>query len=420
MVRTRIFQEVALEMEDIQEGFICTSCVKDKLLNARATAFERRRQCAGCGNEIDGGHTPSSIADAIRNVLPRHFSIGFDRFEGYDRALADIVGRTVLSDNKAVCNLVAGRLIDREADDDSAFYFDGQMYERIRSPFESEEHERWYVTGGWEYVDQSLVHGQRFFNRHAMSLFSGLLREALDAKDADGTSVAIRRISPGAAFYRARVVDDSLNVFKPIPGDALGAPPKHRPSNNRMNPAGIPLLYVAGDIKTSIAEVRPSIGDLVIVGEHRTTKELSFFDFTAIDRRIRHEPLSFLDPLYEKRTELRLLLGYINEQIGKPVRAADPGGYIITQALAEFIRYGSDTEFGGVKFDGIIYQSVQNKGGENLVLFNNNGEGPQVQAPDWMPRFDTTVANVFLFDTEAIHYTYVAAKQSVRIASDDG
>lgn len=418
MVRTNLFREIYLEMEDAQEGFICTNCVKDKLLNTRASAFERLRQCSGCGREIDEGHTPKSIADTIRDILPQHFSIGFDRYEGYDRDLAHIVGRTVLTDSDTVCNLVAERLIDRETGDDSEFYFDGQMYERKPSPFDSEEHQRWYVTGDWEYVDQSLMHGQRFFNRHAMLLFSGLLREALDARHADGTNIAIRNVAPGTAFYRARVVDDSLNTGKPIPSSALGAPPKHRASNNRMNPAGIPLLYVARDIKTSIAEIRPSIGDAVIVGEHRTTKDLRFFDFTAIDHRIRHEPLSLLDPTYEKRTELRLLLRYINEQIGKPVRAGDPGGYIITQALAEFIRYGSDTEFGGLKFDGIIYRSVQNDGGENFVLFNNNGDGLQMQVSDWMPTFDTTVENVFLFETEAIHYTYAAAKQSVCVARE--
>ncbi|MCY1355643.1 RES domain protein [compost metagenome] len=370
MVRTKIFREVALEIEDSQDGFICTNCVKDQILNGYAAEFERPRKCSGCGEEIKNGHTPKSIADIIRKVLPRHFSVGFDRYEGYDKTLAKIVGRTILSENSIVCDLVGGHLIDQETDDDADFYFFGQMYEWNPSPFDSEEHERWYVTGDWEHVDQSLVHGQRFFNRHAMELFSGLLHEALNARRADGTKVAIREVVAGTSLYRARIVDESVDLDKLEPGSALGAPPKHRASNNRMNPAGIPLLYVAGDVKTSVAEIRPSIGDLVIVGEHQTTKNLCFFDFTAIDHTVRHEPLSLLDPTYERRTELRSLLGYINEQIGKPVRADDSGGYIITQALAEFIRYGSDTEFDGVKFDGIIYRSVQNRGGENFVLFN--------------------------------------------------
>nr|WP_255504134.1 RES family NAD+ phosphorylase [Cupriavidus sp. UME77] len=249
-------------------------------------------------------------------------------------------------------------------------------------------------------------------------MFSGILREALDARNADGTNVAIRESSAGTRFYRARIVDESLDLNKPIPASALGAPPKHRASNNRMNPAGIPLLYVAGDIKTSIAEIRPSIGDLVIVGEHRITKNMRFFDFTAIDHTVRHEPLSLLDPFYEKRMELRSLLRSINEQIGKPVRAGDPGSYIITQALAEFIRYESDTELGGEKFDGIIYRSVQNRGGENFVLFNGNGDDLQMQAPNWKPKFDTEVANIRLFEAEAIHYACAASNRSVAVAVD--
>ena len=145
-----------------------------------------------------------------------------------------------------------------------------EVYRVKPSPFDSEEHERWYVIGAWDNIANELTHGRRFFNDNARRFFDSLIFEALNATDTSYSEMRpVIRIMPiGSIFYRARIASEISEArnFKNMPADALGAPPRERAANNRMSPAGTPLLYVSDDAETCIAEVRPSIGDLVVRG----------------------------------------------------------------------------------------------------------------------------------------------------------
>ncbi|WP_435815110.1 RES family NAD+ phosphorylase [Xanthomonas campestris pv. incanae] len=173
---------------------------------------------------------------------------------------------------------------------------------------------------------------------------------------------------PGSALYRCRVAKSELErqEFRRNPEKELGAAPRQRAANNRMSAAGVPVFYASGEIETCIAEVRPSIGDTIIAGKFKATRPLRLFDFTRLGYNLRHQPLSLLDPLHERRTLDRILLTYLHEEIAHPVRAND-SDYVVTQALAEFIRYGRSENF-----DGVAFQSVQRKGGLNYAIFNED------------------------------------------------
>lgn len=179
----------------------------------------------------------------------------------------------------------------------------------------------------------------------------------------------------------------------------LGAPPKERAANNRMSAAGVPLLYVSADRPTCIAEIRPSIGDTVAVGKFISTAALKFFDFNALSRRFEHEPLSFYDSEYQKRDHHRALLRYLHEEIARPVRSSDID-YVMTQALAEYIRDHKPGEY-----DGISFRSVQREGGVNFVLFDNS-ENSALSDPSWRPTFSLAIAprDVEFHEVEAVTY----------------
>ena len=67
-------------------------------------------------------------------------------------------------------------------------------------------------------------------------------------------------------FYRARFVEPPKKIFKP---QDMGAPPYWKAGRGRVQPEGVSFLYTATEVETALAEVRPSIGDTVAIGEFR-------------------------------------------------------------------------------------------------------------------------------------------------------
>jgi RES domain len=155
---------------------------------------------------------------------------------------------------------------------------------------------------------------------------------------------------------------------------------------------------VSDDVKTCIDEVRPSIGDQVVVGQFTSTERMRFFDFTALDT-LEHEPISIFSPLHEKRTNRRQLLRLLHDLIARPVRATDTD-YVMTQALAEYIRYCQ------YEFDGIAFRSVQRSGGGiNYVLFDKSSPNG-LQSPDWKPEFSLAITEdaISVYQVDGVDY----------------
>lgn len=163
-----------------------------------------------------------------------------------------------------------------------------------------------------------------------------------------------------------------------------------------MSPAGIPFLYVAEDQCTAVEEVRPSIGDTVVVGKFKATQPLKIFDLTALSGRLVHQQLSFFDPNYETRSHRRTLLDYLHAEISRPAKTNDTD-YLMAQAFTEYIRFECDEEF-----DGVAFRSVQHANGTNYVLFDTASEEEWTWA-DWKPRFDVEIAPSDVVPPHALH-----------------
>jgi hypothetical protein len=399
-----LISQVFLEIGDAEQMFVCQECLGDYMLKMLRAELHAERVCAACGKPTRNALTPERIARFIRKDLPNHFTVDDGLYPGYELTLAAVVSRAIGCRTSSVCDAVVEHLIDPNASEDD-FYWPGQEYCVARSPFDCEEHERWYIVGGWDSIAHDLTHGRRFFNDRARKFFDSLIFEALNAENAEhpGKPALIKTLPAGSSFYRARIANGGADekAFTANPAVELGAPPKERAVNNRMSPAGIPLLYVSGEIETCIAEVRPSIGDSVLVGCFLSTAPLKLFDFTALSSRLEHIPLSLFDPRYQQRVEHRRLLDYLHDEIARPVRANDTD-YVVTQALAEFIRYDEQQAF-----DGIAFRSVQRNGGVNFVLFDKSTPESMV-APGWQPRFDLEISTgaVTMYRIGAIHYDW--------------
>lgn len=145
-----------------------------------------------------------------------------------------------------------------------------------------------------------------------------------------------------------------------------------------------------------------------MVGRFRSCRDLRFFDFTALSKRYSLPPLSIFDPVHDAREMKRRLLRLLHEEIAKPVRISDTD-YLMTQALAEHIRYGTNLDF-----DGIMFQSVQHAAGTNYVLFDKIGDEVDRLSSDWRAKFDVEIVqeDIAIYEVRSIDYNVELKKRS--------
>ena len=175
-------------------------------------------------------------------------------------------------------------------------------------------------------------------------------------------------------FYRAQVGwkhDVEERDDGTLDGPGAYGPKRMKPTANhavdyRANAAGIPVLYLAMEIETAIAEVRPWIGVAVSVSQFRTTRELRGLDLTPGFRKHWMQAISAREsrsmPVGADGAEEAIWTN-IDNAFSNPVsRSDDPADYVPTQILAEVFRaegYGA-----------IIYRSQLGELGHNVVIFD--------------------------------------------------
>ena len=175
-------------------------------------------------------------------------------------------------------------------------------------------------------------------------------------------SIEIRK---GQHFYRAQVAHH--DVFEPEVGDSFPGPAlpermnplRDRAKEGRVNPKGIPSLYMASDEHTAMAEVRPWVGSLVSLGVFRTERALKLVDCTKDAERNRF----FLEdePAAEERDQV--VWGHMARAFGEPAtRDDDIAEYAPTQIIAEIFRAEG--------YDGVAYRSAFGTDRFNIALFD--------------------------------------------------
>lgn len=170
------------------------------------------------------------------------------------------------------------------------------------------------------------------------------------------------------AFYRARIYKWENNerhfmgqlIYR---AEEMGAPPPDKTKEGRANPKGIPVLYVADDVYTAIAEVRPWRSSEVCVAKCITKKQCKVLDVAS---RGVHPIMTLLGIMFSQ-----------------PVASHSEMDYLPTQVISEFVRNKG--------FDGIKYLSMVGTG-FNTVFFDTN----IVSISD----------NVMKFTVDGISYAY--------------
>ena len=180
------------------------------------------------------------------------------------------------------------------------------------------------------------------------------------------TSIGERelKLPKGFITWRAQLGHDWLEDDEqvgPVPTAFSRARMKPRPNRageGRVNPKGVPCLYVATKKETAMSEVRPWIGSLVSVAQFKTLAEQRIVNCTLAHDRT---PLFLSEPAEAER--LQAFWSHIDRAFSEPVdRSDDTAEYAPTQVLAELFR--------SLGFDGVAYKSAFGTNGFNIALFD--------------------------------------------------
>ncbi|MDP5137851.1 RES family NAD+ phosphorylase [Rheinheimera baltica] len=124
-------------------------------------------------------------------------------------------------------------------------------------------------------ISEHLRHRGRFSLPQHLRL---RIEQFVDRQIEYGTKI----IEKDTVFYRARIADVGSNELFKL--SEMGAPPKGKAASGRINPEGIPYLYLADSPATAIAEVRPWKNAEISVGIFKTTRQVKVVSFNSGDQ----------------------------------------------------------------------------------------------------------------------------------------
>lgn len=135
-------------------------------------------------------------------------------------------------------------------------------------------------------------------------------------------------------------------------------PLRDKATEGRINPKGIPCLYLATCQKIAVSEVRPWVGMLVTIGFFEIVREQKLITF------IDQSDLPPVYPFYRSSSENEeIAWSSVSSAFTEPVhRSDDTADYVPTQVIAEF--------FKSKDFDGLAYRSIFGERGMNIALFD--------------------------------------------------
>lgn len=379
--------------DELKGKHICYGCVGESYLSAEIDRTGEEAVCDYCG-ETERSWTIAALAASIEKAFADHYVRTPDQPNGWEMSLLrdrelnyeweregfpvlDAVETAACIPSPAAADVLA-ILDDTHVD----FDFDGigeetefsraSHYEE-KSPSSAEWHQE------WRWFEHSLKTEARFFSKaaaaHLASVFGGIdkirTRKGRNLAIYAGPTRAINHL------YRARVFqsDEKLEEALCRPDIHLCSPPSRLASAGRMNARGISVFYGATSAKAAMAEVRPPVGSRVAVAKFEILRPLYLLDLTALEMAI--DGGSIFDPSLKARLERVAFLRSLGERMTRPVMPEDEAlDYLATQAVADFLATENDPVL-----DGIIYRSVQVKGGRNVVLFHNSARVAALDFP---------------------------------------
>lgn len=207
---------------------------------------------------------------------------------------------------------------------------------------------------GWAFIrfSESVRYRYRYAHTDDADEFLAALMESSEARIKSIPSGSILwRAQLGTATAERRLEDpDQIICYEedvPFPADRM-VPLRNAAHEGRVNPKGIPCLYLATDKETAMSEIRPSLGDKISIATFRTERVLRVVDCSLHHSAELDPDLLVGSPSPEKVTDG--IWAQIDRAFSEPVND-DPATarYAPTQVIAEAFRQR--------EFDGVVYKS---------------------------------------------------------------
>ncbi|MCE0778539.1 RES domain-containing protein [Pseudomonas sp. NMI542_15] len=383
-----------MRKHDDESKKVCASCVTEdylqQLIESKANggcsyceeadvacvALEELADLVEEAFEAHFERTPSEPSD-FESALMRDKEMGYDWYRDGEPVLDVITGITccepeVGEDLLAVLN-------ERHASYDPGDPCEGEnefdpesCYERTNA-----KSVHWHVQ--WRRLEMALKYESRLCNQEVLKLFDSVFAGLDQARTHHGT-VPIVDAGPGTELlgvYRAREFQSQNDLKKALqdPVKELGPPDGSIARANRMNASGISVFYGAKDASSALAEVRPAVGSKVVVANFLFTRPLKLLDLRSLETVTCSG--SLFDPAYTREVERVGFLRTLTKLLILPVMPNEQEReYLMTQAIADYL-----ASLKQPSLDGIIFPSVQDGVGENVVLFHKASLVEKLQYP---------------------------------------
>ena len=235
---------------------------------------------------------------------------------------------------------------------------------------------------------REVTRSNRYVHSNAVRDF---LSNVLETSKARETPVKL-----GSVFWRAQLgsrwleetADDPIQL--PLIPERM-KPVQYEASEGRVNPKGIPCLYLATNKETAMAEVRPWLHSDISVGQFKTVKELKLINCSVHPSNGLR--VYFKEPDEKERAEA--VWADIDRAFSRPVTPSDKSSdYVPTQIIAELFKSNG--------FDGVFYRSALSDG-LNLALFDINA---------------ATMVNCFVYGVKEIVFSFAESGNPYSVLSN--
>ncbi len=211
-------------------------------------------------------------------------------------------------------------------------------------------------VGYYEYTKyhSSIMKKSRFgFDKRTQFFLSYLLETCSDKIIQLPTNKELFRTQRG----HDEIEEDYQLIILPYKKDRM-IPNAQKVKNGRVNPIGIPVMYLSDEALTAIAETRPWLRETISLATFVTTREMRLLDISSIEN-----PKTFY--LKEPKDEViirKKIWSDVSNSFSRPVTIDDQeSAYIPTQVIGEYFKMNG--------FDGICYKSLLGEG-KNYALFD--------------------------------------------------
>lgn len=145
---------------------------------------------------------------------------------------------------------------------------------------------------------------------------------------------------------------NSKKGYIPYKDKDIGAPPLIYTNQGRLNRSNVSFLYLATDIPTTIAEVRPHPGHKISIGCFYAKEKIKVVDFDKAFIQLSQN---------EESLEKFIFLNHIDRLLSMPLTPEERTMYLITQFFSDIFRK--------LGFDGVMFSSSVGSG-QNVLVYD--------------------------------------------------